>query len=175
VLRRFRRVRIISWRKRASRSRRFMSKRRASPGGASYAVRDAAFARVRPSRNSIAAITKVSYFHVNQKRGRRCPRRGFLMPALARQNLNLQMHASSTDWSSRTACMRRRVRRDGEASEVLPPAPSFIRRANRLAAYPQLVGIGSHAWLAPLASKPIDRRGVGSNLQDHCNSAQSTK
>ena len=113
----------------------------------------------------------VSYFHVNQKRGRRwSAATGFLKPALARRNLKLEMHVHV----ERLIIENGRARgvvflRDGEKFEVRT-AGTVILSAGAIGS-PQILslsGIGRHAWLAPLGIETlIDRRGVGSNLQDH--------
>jgi choline dehydrogenase len=113
----------------------------------------------------------VSYFHVNQKRGRRwSAAKGFLEPALARQNLNLEMHVlvERLIIENGRACGVV-FRRDGETIEVRT-AGTVILSAGAIGSphILSLSGIGSHAWLAPLGIKTlIDRPGVGSNLQDH--------
>jgi len=113
----------------------------------------------------------VSYFHVNQKRGRRwSAARGFLKPALARRNLNLQMHVlvERLIIENGRACGVV-FRRDGATVEVRT-AGTVILSAGAIGSphILNLSGIGSHAWLAPLGIKTlIELRGVGLNLQDH--------
>jgi choline dehydrogenase len=113
----------------------------------------------------------VSYFHVNQKRGRRwSAAKGFLKPALARRNLNLQMHVlvERLIIENGRACGVV-FRRGGESVEVRT-AGTVILSAGAIGSphILSLSGIGSHPWLAPLGIKTlIDLRGVGSNLQDH--------
>jgi choline dehydrogenase len=113
----------------------------------------------------------VSYFHVNQKRGRRwSAARGFLKPALARQNLNLEMHVvvERLMIENGRACGVE-FRRDGETFEART-AGTVVLSAGAIGSphILSLSGIGRHEWLAPLGIKTlIDRRGVGSNLQDH--------
>jgi choline dehydrogenase len=113
----------------------------------------------------------VSYFHVNQKRGRRwSAARGFLRPALARKNLNLEMHVlvERLIIENGRACGVV-FRREGETVEVRT-AGTVILSAGAIGSphILNLSGIGNHAWLAPLGIKTlIERRGVGSNLQDH--------
>jgi choline dehydrogenase len=113
----------------------------------------------------------VSYFHVNQKRGRRwSSATGFLKPALARRNLKLEMHVlvERLIIEDGRACGVEFVR-DGEKFEVRT-AGTVILSAGAIGS-PQILslsGIGRHEWLAPLGIKTlIDRPGVGSNLQDH--------
>ena len=113
----------------------------------------------------------VCYFHVNQKRGRRwSSARGFLKPALTRSNLRLETHVMV----ERLIIENERARgvqfsRNGERCEVR--AGGAIILAAGAIGSPQLLslsGIGRHEWLAPLGIKTVmDRRGVGSNLQDH--------
>jgi len=113
----------------------------------------------------------VSYFHVNQKRGRRwSAARGFLKPALQRPNLRLEMHVlvERLIIENGRACGVR-LRRAGETFEVRT-AGEVILSAGAIGS-PQILslsGIGRHEWLAPLGIDTVlNRRGVGSNLQDH--------
>jgi choline dehydrogenase len=113
----------------------------------------------------------VSYFHVNQKRGRRwSAARGFLKPAQARGNLRIELNVmvERVIIEQGRACGVR-LRRNGEAFEVRTEG-EVILAAGAIGS-PQLLslsGIGRHEWLAPLGIETIlERRGVGSNLQDH--------
>src|SRR3984885_6035649 len=113
----------------------------------------------------------VSYFHVNQKRGRRwSAARGFLKPALARGNLRIEPNVvvERLIIEKGRACGVQ-FRRDGEKFEVRTQG-EVILSAGAIGS-PQLLslsGIGRHEWLAPLGIETIlERRGVGSNLQDH--------
>jgi choline dehydrogenase len=113
----------------------------------------------------------VSYFHVNQKRGRRwSAARGFLKPALKRTNLRLETHVlvERLIIEDGRACGVQ-FRREGETLEVRT-AGEVILSAGAIGS-PQILslsGIGRHEWLAPLGIKTVlNRRGVGSNLQDH--------
>ena len=113
----------------------------------------------------------VSYFHVNQKRGRRwSAARGFLKPAQARGNLRIELNVmvERVIIEQGRACGMR-LRRNGEAFEVRTEG-EVILAAGAIGS-PQLLslsGIGRHEWLAPLGIETIlERRGVGSNLQDH--------
>jgi choline dehydrogenase len=113
----------------------------------------------------------VGYFHVNQRRGRRwSAARGFLKPVLARPNLRLAMHAHVERLiiENGHACGVA-FRRGGEAFEARA-AGEVILCAGAIGSphILSLSGIGRHDWLAPLGIKTlIERRGVGSNLQDH--------
>jgi choline dehydrogenase len=113
----------------------------------------------------------VSYFHVNQKRGRRwSAARGFLKPALARKNLNLELHVlvERLIIENGRACGVR-FRRDGETFEART-AGTVILSAGAIGSphILSLSGIGRREWLEPLGIETlIERRGVGSNLQDH--------
>ena len=113
----------------------------------------------------------VSYFHVNQKRGRRwSAARGFLKPVLARGNLRLEMHVQVERLiiENRRACGVR-FRRGGATFEARTQG-EVILAAGAIGS-PQILslsGIGRHEWLAPLGIQTVlERRGVGSNLQDH--------
>ncbi len=111
------------------------------------------------------------YFHVNQKRGRRwSAARGFLKPALGRQNLRLETgclvegllfngkRANGVRWRQNGEVRSARCR--GEA----------IMAAGSLGS-PQIMmlsGIGPAADLAQLGiASVLDRPGVGANLHDH--------
>jgi choline dehydrogenase len=113
----------------------------------------------------------VSYFHVNQKNGRRwSAARGFLKPALARRNLRLEMHVlvERLIIENGRACGVQ-FRRGAELFEVRTGGEVIVC-AGAIGS-PQVLalsGIGRHEWLAPLGIKTLlNRRGVGSNLQDH--------
>jgi choline dehydrogenase len=113
----------------------------------------------------------VSYFHVNQKRGRRwSAARGFLKPVLNRANLRLEMKVTVERLiiEHGRACGVQ-FRRDGESFEVRT-AGEVVLCAGAIGS-PQILslsGVGRHEWLAPLGIDTLlNRRGVGSNLQDH--------
>jgi choline dehydrogenase len=113
----------------------------------------------------------VSYFHVNQKRGRRwSAARGFLKPALARGNLRMELNVvvERLIVEKGRACGVQ-LRRNGQKFEVRTQGEVIL--ASGAIGSPQLLslsGIGRHEWLAPLGIETIlERRGVGSNLQDH--------
>jgi choline dehydrogenase len=124
----------------------------------------------------------VSYFHVNQKRGRRwSAATGFLKPVLARANLRLEMHVQVERLiiENGRACgvvFRHRGEPRGKGSygggELIEARASaeVILAAGAIGS-PQILnlsGIGRHEWLAPLGiSTVLERRGVGANLQDH--------
>jgi choline dehydrogenase len=113
----------------------------------------------------------VSYFHVNQKRGRRwSAARGYLKPALARGNLRTELNVVAERLIIEKGRARGvQFRRDGQKFEVRTQG-EVILAAGAIGS-PQLLslsGIGRHEWLAPLGIETIlERRGVGSNLQDH--------
>jgi len=112
-----------------------------------------------------------SYFHVNQKRGRRwSSARGFLKPVLNRQNLRLE-----TD-----VLVDRLIIESGRAAGVM------FRQGNELVearAKGEVIlcagaigttqvlhrsGIGPSEWLSPLGIDIVaDVQGIGHNLQDH--------
>jgi choline dehydrogenase len=112
-----------------------------------------------------------SYFHVNQKRGRRwSAARGFLKPALRRGNLRLELHAH----------IDKLIIEDGRARGVQfrHNAEGFVARTKGevilcagAIGSPHILslsGIGSHEWLSAAGiATLLDRPGVGSNLQDH--------
>jgi choline dehydrogenase len=113
----------------------------------------------------------VSYFHVNQKRGRRwSAASGFLRPALARDTLRLEIHAlvERLIIENGRACGVR-FRRDGAEFEARTRG-EVILCAGAIGSphILSLSGIGRHEWLAPLGIQTLlNRPGVGSNLQDH--------
>jgi choline dehydrogenase len=113
----------------------------------------------------------VSYFHVNQKRGRRwSAARGYLRPALARDNLRLetQVLVERLITENGRACGVQ-FRRDGELIEARTRG-EVILSAGAIGSphILSLSGIGRHEWLAGLGIPTLlDRPGVGSNLQDH--------
>ncbi|HEU0148906.1 MAG TPA: GMC family oxidoreductase N-terminal domain-containing protein [Bradyrhizobium sp.] len=113
----------------------------------------------------------ISYFHVNQKRGRRwSSARGFLKPVLNRPNLRLEKHV----------LVDRLIVENGRAVGV-----RFIQNGETIEAHTkgevvlsagsigsvqvlQRSGIGPADWLAPLGIEVLrDKPGVGRNLQDH--------
>jgi choline dehydrogenase-like flavoprotein len=113
----------------------------------------------------------VSYFHVNQKRGRRwSAARGFLKPVLARSNLRLETHVlvERLIVEGGRACGVQ-FRRDGEIFEARSRG-EVILSAGAIGS-PHILsmsGIGRHEWLATLGiPTALHRPGVGSNLQDH--------
>jgi choline dehydrogenase-like flavoprotein len=113
----------------------------------------------------------VSYFHVNQKRGRRwSAARGFLKPVLTRSNLKLEINVlvERLIIENGRACGVQ-IRRDGAMFEART-AGEVVLAAGAIGS-PQILslsGIGRPEWLAPLGIQTVlERRGVGSNLQDH--------
>jgi choline dehydrogenase-like flavoprotein len=113
----------------------------------------------------------VSYFHVNQKRGRRwSSARGFLKPALARPNLRLETRVLVDRLviaNGRATGVR--FIRDGETIEATAKG-EVILSAGSIGSIQllQRSGIGPAEWLAPLGIDVVlDRQGVGHNLQDH--------
>jgi choline dehydrogenase len=113
----------------------------------------------------------VSYFHVNQRHGRRwSAARGFLKPVLGRRNLRLEMHVlvERLIIENGRACGVR-FQRGGEEFEARTNG-EVILCAGAIGSphILNLSGIGRHDWLAPLGiSTLMNRPGVGSNLQDH--------
>ena len=113
----------------------------------------------------------VGYFHVNQKRGRRwSSARGFLKPALHRQNLRLETNvltdrvlvengrAVGVRFQQNGVAVEARARREVVLCAGSIGSVQVLQRS----------GIGPAQWLAPLGIEPVlDRQGVGRNLQDH--------
>lgn len=113
----------------------------------------------------------ISYFHVNQKSGRRwSAARGFLKPALARPNLTLEIHAHATRllFEGKRAIgveilQNGTLRRIHARKEVILSAGAIA--SPKLL---QLSGIGGAALLRENGIEPLqDLPGVGANLQDH--------
>jgi choline dehydrogenase-like flavoprotein len=113
----------------------------------------------------------VSYFHVNQKRGRRwSSARGFLKPVLQRGNLRLEKHVLVDRLIIKNGrAVGVRFMQDGEIVEAHATG-EVILCAGAIGS-PHLLqrsGIGPADWLAPLGiTAVLDRQGVGRNLQDH--------
>src|SRR5260221_323237 len=113
----------------------------------------------------------ISYFHVNQKRGRRwSAARGFLKPVLNRPNLRLE----------KNVLVDRLIVENGRAvgvrfmqgNDVVEARTKgeVILCAGSIGSTQVLhrSGIGPADWLAPLGiDVTLDRQGVGRNLQDH--------
>jgi len=113
----------------------------------------------------------ISYFHVNQKNGRRwSSARGFLKPALSRPNLEVETHAHATRilFEGKRAVgveflQNGNLRRVYARGEVILSAGAI--------ASPQLLqvsGIGDGAFLQQHGIDVVHHLpGVGENLQDH--------
>lgn len=113
----------------------------------------------------------ISYFHVNQRRGRRwSSARGFLKPALTRRNLRLETNVLVENLiieNGQAAGVR--FRRNGETFEALAKG-EVILTSGSIGSIQILhrSGIGPREWLEPLGIETVlDRQGVGRNLQDH--------
>ncbi|MGN1290703.1 MAG: GMC family oxidoreductase [Bradyrhizobium sp.] len=112
-----------------------------------------------------------SYFHVNQKRGRRwSSARGFLKPVLNRSNLRLETEVLVDRLiieSGRAAGVL--FRQGGETVEARAKG-EVILCAGSIGTTQVLhrSGIGPAEWLAPLGVDIVaDVQGIGHNLQDH--------
>jgi choline dehydrogenase-like flavoprotein len=113
----------------------------------------------------------VSYFHVNQKRGRRwSSARGFLKPALNRPNLRLETHVLVDRLIiEHGRAVGIRFIQNGETIEARASG-EVILSAGAIGSVQVLhrSGIGPSEWLSPLGIDVVlDRPGVGRNLQDH--------
>ena len=113
----------------------------------------------------------ISYFHVNQKRGRRwSAARGFLKPALTRPNLRLEKNVLVDRLvieGGRAAGVR--FMQGGEMVEARTRG-EVILTAGSIGSIQILhrSGIGPGDWLSPLGIDVVlDKQGVGRNLQDH--------
>src|SRR5450755_4747368 len=113
----------------------------------------------------------VSYFHVNQKRGRRwSSARGFLKPVLNRPNLRLEKNVLVDRLIvEQGRAVGVRFMQGGEVVEARAKG-EVILCAGSIGSTQVLhrSGIGPREWLAPLGIETVlDRQGVGRNLQDH--------
>jgi choline dehydrogenase len=113
----------------------------------------------------------VSYFHVNQKNGRRwSAARGFLRPALSRPNLKVETHAHATRilFEGKRA-IGVEILQNGNLRRILA-RKEVILSAGAIAS-PQLLqlsGIGNGALLKEHGIDVVHHLpGVGENLQDH--------
>jgi choline dehydrogenase len=113
----------------------------------------------------------VSYFHVNQKRGRRwSSARGFLKPALTRNNLRLETNVLVDRLIiEHGRAVGLRFSRGGETFEARTRG-EVILSAGAIGSIQilQRSGIGPSQWLSSLGVDVVlDKPGVGRNLQDH--------
>jgi choline dehydrogenase-like flavoprotein len=113
----------------------------------------------------------ISYFHVNQKNGRRwSAARGFLKPALSRSNLKVETHAHATRilFEGKRA-IGVEILQHGNLRRILA-RKEVILSAGAIAS-PQLLqlsGIGNGAFLQEHGIDVVHHLpGVGENLQDH--------
>jgi len=113
----------------------------------------------------------VSYFHVNQKRGRRwSSARGFLKPALERRNMRLEKNVLVDRLMVENGrAVGVRFIQGGEMVETRARG-EVILCAGSIGSIQVLhrSGIGPADWIAPLGIEMVlERPGVGRNLQDH--------
>ena len=113
----------------------------------------------------------VSYFHVNQKRGRRwSSARGFLKPVLNRGNLRLEKNVLVDRLIVENGrAVGVRFMQGGEVVEARTRG-EVILCAGSIGSTQVLhrSGIGPSDWLSPLGIDVVlDKPGVGRNLQDH--------
>ncbi|WP_024517376.1 GMC family oxidoreductase N-terminal domain-containing protein [Bradyrhizobium sp. Tv2a-2] len=113
----------------------------------------------------------VSYFHVNQKRGRRwSSARGFLKPALSRPNLRLETNVLVERLLIENGrAVGVRFSQGGEMIEARAKG-EVILSAGAIGSVQvlQRSGIGPADWLNELGIEIVlDKPGVGRNLQDH--------
>ncbi len=112
-----------------------------------------------------------SYFHVNQKRGRRwSSARGFLKPVLNRSNLRLETNVLVDRLiieSGRAAGVL--FRQGGETVEARAKGEVILCAGSiGTTQVLQRSGIGPAEWLSPLGVDIVaDVQGIGHNLQDH--------
>jgi len=113
----------------------------------------------------------VSYFQVNQKKGRRwSAARAFLKPVLSRPNLRLEMHATidRVMFEGRRA-VGIRFTQNGKTYEARAKGEVILSSgAIGSVEILQRSGVGPGALLQELGIPVVaDRSGVGANLQDH--------
>jgi choline dehydrogenase len=113
----------------------------------------------------------ISYFHVNQKRGRRwSAARGFLKPALTRPNLRLEKNVLVDRLViEQGRAVGVRFMQNGEMVEARTKG-EVILSAGSIGSIQVLhrSGIGPAEWLSSLGIDVVlDKQGVGRNLQDH--------
>ncbi|MBR0798496.1 GMC family oxidoreductase N-terminal domain-containing protein [Bradyrhizobium jicamae] len=112
-----------------------------------------------------------SYFHVNQKRGRRwSSARGFLKPVLNRQNLRLETNVLVDRLIVESGRATGVLFRKGDETIEARARGEVILCAGSIGSTQVLhrSGIGPSEWLSPLGIDIVlDVHGIGRNLQDH--------
>ncbi|MHC2463865.1 GMC family oxidoreductase [Bradyrhizobium embrapense] len=112
-----------------------------------------------------------SYFHVNQKRGRRwSSARGFLKPALKRSNLRLETDVLVDRLIIESGRAAGVLFRQGNEAVEARAKGEVILCAGAIGSVQVLhrSGIGPAEWLSPLGVDIVaDVQGIGHNLQDH--------
>ena len=112
-----------------------------------------------------------SYFHVNQKRGRRwSSARGFLKPVLNRTNLRLETNVLVDRLTIESGRASGVEFRQGDETVEARAKGEVILCAGAIGSTQVLhrSGIGPSEWLSPLGIDIVlDRQGIGHNLQDH--------
>ncbi|WFU58844.1 GMC family oxidoreductase N-terminal domain-containing protein [Bradyrhizobium pachyrhizi] len=112
-----------------------------------------------------------SYFHVNQKRGRRwSSARGFLKPVLNRSNLRLETDVLVDRLVIESGRAAGVLFRQGNETVEAHARGEVILCAGSIGTTQvlQRSGIGPSEWLSPLGIDIVlDVQGIGHNLQDH--------
>ncbi|WP_298279581.1 GMC family oxidoreductase N-terminal domain-containing protein, partial [uncultured Bradyrhizobium sp.] len=112
-----------------------------------------------------------SYFHVNQKRGRRwSSARGFLKPVLNRSNLRLETNVLVDRLIIESGRAAGVLFRQGNETVEARAKGEVILCAGSIGTTQVLhrSGIGPAEWLSPLGVDIVaDVQGIGHNLQDH--------
>ncbi|MFN5276982.1 GMC family oxidoreductase [Bradyrhizobium sp.] len=112
-----------------------------------------------------------SYFHVNQKRGRRwSSARGFLKPVLNRSNLRLETNVLVDRLIIESGRAAGVLFRQGNETVEARARGEVILCAGSIGTTQVLhrSGIGPSEWLSPLGIDIVaDMQGIGHNLQDH--------
>ncbi|WP_028331687.1 GMC family oxidoreductase N-terminal domain-containing protein [Bradyrhizobium pachyrhizi] len=112
-----------------------------------------------------------SYFHVNQKRGRRwSSARGFLKPVLNRSNLRLETDVLVDRLVIESGRAAGVLFRQGNETVEARARGEVILCAGSIGTTQvlQRSGIGPSEWLSPLGIDIVlDVQGIGHNLQDH--------
>jgi choline dehydrogenase-like flavoprotein len=112
-----------------------------------------------------------SYFHVNQKRGRRwSSARGFLKPVLNRANLRLETNVLVDRLMIESGRATGVLFRQGDEAVEARARGEVILCAGAIGSTQVLhrSGIGPSEWLSPLGIDIVlGHQGIGHNLQDH--------
>jgi len=112
-----------------------------------------------------------SYFHVNQKNGRRwSSARGFLKPALSRKNLELRTNCLIDRLVVQDGSVTEVIYYIGDSKHIVKARGEIVVCAGAIGSVQilQRSGVGAGSILNEIGIRPThELRGVGANLQDH--------